>query len=62
MYRNFHSSSSQGGAQENYLHEDTDFRRFLLKTGNFATPLLVSSHIVMLELFPTQNLIWISII
>jgi hypothetical protein len=49
------------GAQEIYSYNDTDFCSFLLKMGNFAIPLPVSSHIAMLELFPTQNLIWISI-
>jgi hypothetical protein len=52
----------KGGTQENYLHKDTNFCRFLLKRGNFAIPLPVYSHIVMLELFPTQNFIWISIV
>jgi hypothetical protein len=50
-----------GGVQENYSYNDTDFCSFLLKMGNFAVPLPVSSHIDTLELFPTQNLIWISI-
>jgi hypothetical protein len=50
----------KGGAQENYVHRDTDFCKFLLKMGNFAIPLTVSSRIVTLELFPKQNLIWIS--
>jgi hypothetical protein len=51
----------KGGAQENYSYNETDFCRFLLKMGNYAIPFPVSSHIVTLELFPTQNLIWISI-
>jgi hypothetical protein len=50
------------GAQENYLHKDTHFCRFLLKMGNFAILLPIWSHIFTLELFPTQNLIWIWIV
>jgi hypothetical protein len=49
----------KGGAQENYLYNDTEFCRFLLKMENFAIPLPVSSQIFMLELFAIQNLIWI---
>jgi hypothetical protein len=48
----------KGGAQENYLHKNRNFCRFLLKMENFAIPLPIWSHIVTLELFPTQNLIW----
>jgi hypothetical protein len=50
----------KGGAQEN-LDNYTDFCIFLLKIGKFAISLPVSSQIVTLELFLTQNLIWISI-
>jgi hypothetical protein len=46
-----------GGAQENYLHKETNLCRFLLKMGNFAIPLPVSNHIVILELLHTPNLI-----
>jgi hypothetical protein len=52
----------KGGAQENYLHKDTDFCTFLLKTRNFAILLPVSSHVVTLKLFLAKNLILISII
>jgi hypothetical protein len=34
---------------------------FLLKMVKFAISLPVSGHIVTLELFPKQNLMWISI-
>jgi hypothetical protein len=63
-YTNYYVSFSfwlKGGAQENYLDNYTDFCRFLLKMGNFAISLPISSHIITFELLPTQNLIWISI-
>jgi hypothetical protein len=47
----------KGDAQENHLHYDTDFCRFLLKMGNFAIYHFQFRHIVTLELFPPQNLI-----
>jgi hypothetical protein len=45
----------KGGAQGNYLHKYKDFCRFLLKMGNFASLLPVSSDTFTPELFLKQN-------
>jgi hypothetical protein len=50
----------EDSAPKNYIYNDADFCICLLKMDNFA--ILVSSQIVTLELFPTQNLIWISVV
>jgi hypothetical protein len=54
MYVSF-SLWFKGSAQENYLYDYPNFYRFLLKMGNFAIPLPVSSQIVTPELFPAKT-------